>query len=68
MEDMKVTNTITIEINGKLIKLSNEEARELRMELNKILGNEYVYPIYPVYPVYPEYTAPIPYISSEPIY
>ena len=54
--DVQVDRPVTIKANGKTIKLSNEEARELARKLNGALSIR-TSPDYPWYPWYP-YTYP----------
>jgi hypothetical protein len=52
--DVQVERPVVIKANGKTIKLTNEEARELARKLNGALGIETT-PRVPWYP-YPPYT------------
>ena len=55
MIDVQVDRPVTIKANGKTIKLTNDEARELARKLNTALGiHARPYPWYP----YPYTTAP----------
>ena len=49
MIDVQVERPVTIKANGKTIKLTNEEARELAEKLNAALGVK-TFPYVPWYP------------------
>ena len=49
MIDVQVERPVTIKANGKVVKLTNEEARELAQKLCSALGMS-LYPSYPSYP------------------
>jgi hypothetical protein len=53
--DVQVERPVTIKADGKKIKLTDEEARELARKLNDVLGIEASpgHPWYPWYPWYP---------------
>ena len=58
MSNKNIIKKITIELSGKTIELSIDEAEELREALNTLMGGksrEYIpYPVpQPIYPVYP---------------
>ena len=55
--DVQVERPVTVKANGKTIKLTNEEARELARKLNDALDVKR-YPDYPWSPWCPYTTAP----------
>ena len=55
--DVQVDRPVTIKANGKTIKLTNDEARELARKLNAALSIR-TSPNYPWYPWYPHTTYP----------
>ena len=57
MIDVQVDRPVTIKANGKTIKLTNDEARELARKLNAALDIKR-YPDYPWSPRCPYTTAP----------
>lgn len=66
---IKVTSKITLEINGKKITMSLEDARRLRDELDNILGT--VAPPFPwsIPSIPPEpITPPVPFTPQYPYY
>ena len=58
---------LTFKTGDREIELTEQEARELRNELNKLFGQP-VYMPYPVYPTYPSPSVPeYPFGPSYPI-
>lgn len=61
----KIIKKINIEIDGKNIELSFDEALKLYNELDSIFGNKTEYIPYPQpYPRYPWYPAEITYLDN----
>jgi len=61
---IKITTEITIEIDGKEVKLLLEDAKELYAKLGTILNTPTTLPYIPTYPIVPTY----PVFPIEPTY